>query len=36
MTQKAQQTSWMDPSKNWGQNKCLQKAGGRETKEENW
>jgi len=33
-TQKAQQNSWMDPSKNWGQNEGLQKAGGQETKEE--
>jgi len=31
-TQKAQQNSWKDPSKNWGQNEGLQRAGGQENK----
>ena len=36
MTQKAQQNSWKDPSKNWGQNEGLRKAEEQENKGGNW
>jgi len=35
-TRKAQQNSWKDPSKNWGQNKGLQKAEEQGNKGGNW
>ena len=36
MMQKAQQNSWKDPSKNWGQNEGLRKAEEQENKGGNW
>jgi len=36
MTQKTQQNSWKDPSKNWGQNEGLQKAEEQENKGGIW
>jgi len=35
-TRKAQQNSWKDPSKNWGQNEGLRKAEEQENKGGNW